>query len=271
MSSIETNSIRYFYQLQGTGPPLVLLHGFTGSSKSWSDFLRPFTQRYQVVLLDLPGHGRTTSPEDPERYTMSDVSQDLIAIFQALHLSDINLLGYSMGGRLALYVAAHYPEFLNSLILESSSPGLATPKDRKARREADNQLADEILKRGIPAFVNRWQQHPLFETQNKLPDEKLEKLRRQRMTNSPLGLANSLRGMGTGRQPSLWANLTSIHLPVYLMAGEMDSKFAGIAHQVSSALPASELRIFPGVGHNIHLEKPNEYTSCVLDYVDRVR
>ena len=271
MSHIEVNGIDYFYQVQGSGPALLLLHGFTGSSANWLDFLGPYSKHFQVVLIDLPGHGRSSSPPSPERYAIEMVSRDLITIIKALQLSAVNLLGYSMGGRLALFMAARYPAYIRSLIIESASPGLETTALRQMRIESDDRLAAEVEVVGIPAFVEQWQRLPIFATQLGLPAERQASLRHQRLNNSASGLANSLRGMGTGRQPSLWSELDSIHLPVLVMAGELDGKYMNIAQQIAEVIPHAELKIFSDSGHNIHLEKCQLYTSTVLRYLQRIK
>ena len=271
MSYIEMNGLDYYYQVQGSGSPLLLLHGFACSSANWQDTLNSFTNRFQVVLIDLPGHGRTASPSGSERYTMENVSHDIITISKALHLSSVNLLGYSMGGRLALYIATRHPTFVRSLIIESASPGLETTTQRNMRIESDNHLADQIEVTGVPSFVEQWQQLPLFATQRGLSAKRQESLRQQRLNNSASGLANSLRSMGTGQQPSLWPELEMIHLPVLIMAGELDGKFVSIAQQMAAAMPQAELKIIGDSGHNVHLEKIHLFTSTVLDFLAELK
>jgi len=271
LSYIEVNGLDYFYQVQGSGLTLLLLHGFTGSSENWLDTLNPFSDRFQVVLIDLPGHGRTASPSASERYTMENASRDLIAISKALHLSAVNLLGYSMGGRLALYMAAKHPAYVRSLIIESASPGLATTTQRQMRIESDNRLAAQIEVAGVPEFVEQWQRLPLFATQLWLPAMRRETLRQQRLNNSVFGLANSLRGMGTGQQPSLWPELELIHSPVLILAGELDGKFVSIAQQMAVAIPQADLKIITDSGHNIHLEKTQLFASTVLDFLEGLK
>ncbi len=267
MPSIAVNGLEYFYLTQGSGSPLILLHGFTGSSDNWLALLEPFAAHFQVVLIDLPGHGRSASPPHSDRYTMQSVSCDLLAIFQALHLPSVNLLGYSMGGRLALYMAVQHPSYIQSLILESASPGLESSAQRQLRIESDNQLALEIEESGIAIFVQRWQQLPLFATQQVLPAEQKERLYQQRLNNSATGLANSLRGMGAGQQPSLWSALEAVQLPVLILAGELDKKYECIARQMTAVIPHSVLKIIDEAGHNIHLEKPQHFTSSILSFL----
>lgn len=267
MPFIPVNGLTYFYREQGAGSPLVLLHGFTGSSDNWLDIADQFADQYHVLLLDLPGHGRTGSPPNPARYAMDLVARDLVAILKTMGVQNGNLLGYSMGGRLALYLAVKYPACFKSLILESTSPGLDSVEQRQRRTELDNELADDIEAIGIEAFVRRWQELPLFASQKRLSSQQSERQYLQRLKNSTLGLANSLRGMGTGQQPSLWPELGSTKIPTLLLAGELDWKFADIAKLMAASMPIAELKLFADTGHNIHLEQALRFSTAVMAFL----
>lgn len=260
------NSVNYHVEQSGEGAPLVLLHGFTGSSTNWQPHIPVFADHFRVITVDLLGHGQSDSPVDPQRYSMENASNDLIAIFEQLELPPVRLLGYSMGGRLALYIAAHYPSAIKSLILESASPGLETQAERLERQYSDEQLTSRIKQNGITSFVDEWEKLPLFATQAQLPQSILDDQRTQRLRNNVLGLANSLCGMGTGIQPSLWPHLSQINRPVLLIAGELDSKFVAIAQRMNQQTPNSRLVIIPGAGHTTHLEQPYHFQRCVLEF-----
>ena len=261
------NGLSYHYEIVGSGPPLVLFHGFTGSTVNWSDHVVVFAQYFQVVTVDLPGHGLTDSPADPSRYAMGQVASDLIVLLDEISDQPAHLLGYSMGGRLALYMAIQYPHRFQSLILESASPGLQTDSERSERRVRDEVLADRIERTGIESFVDYWESIPLFASQQRLPIERQQALRHQRLRNRPQGLANSLRGMGTGVQPSLWQDLDALNLSVLLLAGELDTKFVGIARQMYDLLPDAQLLIVPDAGHTVHLEQPGAFQRGVMDFL----
>ncbi|MBW9235280.1 alpha/beta fold hydrolase, partial [Leptospira santarosai] len=117
------------------------------------------------------------------------------------------LVGYSMGGRVALAYALTYPEYVRKLVLESASPGIDIEADRLARIAADNQLAMRLESEGLSSFIDFWQDIPLFQSQKKLDEIKLQSIREERMQQTAAGLGNSLKGMGTGRQPSYWSRL----------------------------------------------------------------
>lgn len=252
------NQVRYYYERHGSGTPVLLLHGFTGCGRNWE-----VVSGFEFLTVDLLGHGLTDAPLEPTRYRMEFAAADLATLILDLIGSPVHLVGYSMGGRLALYLAWRYPHLFRSFVLESSSPGLATEAERQARRASDEQLAHRLEQEGIPSFVAYWEQIPLFASQSQLPETQRLALHEQRLQNNPLGLANSLRGMGTGAQPSLWAHLPEIQLPVLLLAGEMDTKFTAIARQMARQLPQSEIAIVSDAGHTIHLEQSAAYTAAI--------
>lgn len=171
-----------------------------------------------------------------------------------------------MGGRLALYLAVHYPSAIESLILESASPGLETHTERLDRQHSDEQLASQIEENGIPAFVAEWERLPLFATQARLLQPILDRQHTNRLQNNPQGLANSLRGMGTGVQPSLWMHLPTISKPVLLITGELDTKFIAIAQRMNQQIPDVTLVTVPDAGHTTHLEQPELFDGHVLEF-----
>ena len=246
---------------------LVLLHGFTGSAAGWSDLLlRLEAPGRWLIALDMPGHGESDAPADPALYTMERTQATILAALKALGVEprEAILLGYSMGGRIALYTA--FSGFFRALILESASPGLADPAEREQRRRSDNALAARIEREGVKAFVSDWEKLPLFASQGNLPPETRKALRAQRLNNRATGLANSLRGCGTGVQPALHERLKALDLPVLLLAGELDSKFCQIAGQMARSIPQASLQIVPGAGHTIHLEQAEIFAARVNEF-----
>jgi 2-succinyl-6-hydroxy-2,4-cyclohexadiene-1-carboxylate synthase len=220
-----------------------------------------------VVVIDILGHGKSSSPQAVSRYDIELVAKDIDNVLTALHIDTLTLVGYSMGGRLALTYAMLFPKKINRLILESTSPGLKTLKERQARIEQDHCLADKIAQQGLQAFVSFWSELPLFQSQKSLPREKKEQVERQRMQNSIVGLSGSLKGMGTGSQPSWWDKLEQLSMPVLLLTGALDKKFVDIANEMVQRMPNTEHITVPGVGHAIHIEQPKSFSTILLKYL----
>lgn len=245
-----------------SGP--VLLHGFTGSAASWYpviDGLR--AAGHDPVTIDLPGHGALAGQVDPRHFTL-DATLETIA--NAVR-RPADVVGYSMGGRLALHFAFAFPERVRRLVVESASPGLRDPDARADRIVRDQALADRVVQDGIEAFVDRWEALPLFATQAELPAERRARQRATRLANDPESLAESLRGLGTGSLPSLWERLAAMDMPVLLIAGSEDHRFSEIAEEMAALLPGARLAIVPGAGHNVHLERHAQWTRAVAAFL----
>lgn len=244
---------------------MVLLHGFTGSTKTWHRVAPEFPE-FKIVLVDLLGHGHSGSPAGASRYSMEKQIRDLHELFQEMKIDRFVLAGYSMGGRTALAYACTHPERVEALVLESASPGLKNDAEQQERRVRDEKLAERILSDGVLEFVDFWEKIPLFDSQKGLSDAVRKNIRTERLEQKPLGLANSLIGMGTGSQASYWDDLGRLDLPVLLITGSLDEKFCAIAKRMVERLPHAEHRIMEA-GHAIHVEKPAEFATMVKKYL----
>lgn len=232
---------------------LVLLHGFTQTGRSWAPVVAALGERYRAFAPDLPGHGNSA-----ERRPASFGAA--IAYLRALREGPFGLVGYSMGGRVALAFALAHPERVARLVLVSSSPGIADAGERAARAAADAELASRIEAIGLEAFVDEWAAQPLFAG---LPRGVEDLARADRLRNTAPGLAASLRGMGTGVMEPLWARLGSLSMPVTVLAGERDEKFVALAEQMAAAIPSAEARVVEGAGHALHLERPDAVAAAL--------
>lgn len=248
-------------------PVIVFLHGFTGATSTWIDVQKYLSGRFQMVAIDLTGHGQTSVPSDVNRYCMEEQLRDLEVVFDALSLTDFTLVGYSMGGRVALGYTLKNSARVRTLILESASPGLKTAEERAARKKVDAQLATRIETEGIHHFVQFWENIPLFETQKSMPIERQNQVREERLSQNEVGLANSLKGIGTGSQPSYWMSLQNLKLPVFLITGEIDQKFVDIAREMTLYLPNVTAQTVKNVGHAIHVENPALFATMVEEHI----
>jgi len=243
----------------------VLLHGFTGSAVGWGERLVDGLAGTGLtpVLVDLPGHGRDAGPTDPAAYTLDSI------LGHVTRAGDwpTDLVGYSMGGRVALHFAAAFPGRVRRLVLESASPGLATEEERRARRASDEALASKLLAVGLEAFVDEWEAQPLFESRAALEPAERERQRALRLRNDAASLAACLRGLGAGSLPSLWGRLPSLAVPTLLVVGSLDTKFTEIARSMASAMPDARVVEVAGAGHTVHLERPDAWLAAVVEFL----
>lgn len=266
-SLITVRSIQMKVNRYNTGAEkkAVFLHGFTGSSKTWEEVIASLDPSIELLTIDLIGHGESDKPENASRYFAQEQVEDLHALIQQIGWDHFTLIGYSMGGRLALAYASKYE--VDCLILESSSPGLKDEEARIERKSVDSKLAEKILVDGVLAFTDYWEQIPLFESQKSLSLKKQQQIREERMSQTAIGLSNSLKGFSTGVQPSLWDKLGSLEFPVIMLTGELDKKFCEIAKKMLAILPNADWKIINGVGHAIHVENPKLFATIVEDII----
>jgi len=252
----------------GEGPPLVLLHGFTGSADAWSALVPRLARGRRVITFELPGHGASPVPDDPASATLPRVADALVRELAALGVRAADWIGYSLGGRTALHVALAHPPAVRRLVLEGASPGIADSVERRARAVADAQLADAIERDGLDRFVDAWMAQPLFATQAALPVELRARERARRLRGSAAGFAAALRAMGAGAQESLWPRLGEVRARVLLLAGALDVKYGAIARAMAASLPGARVATVPGAGHAAHLEQPDAWLDAVEPFLD---
>jgi 2-succinyl-6-hydroxy-2,4-cyclohexadiene-1-carboxylate synthase len=236
-------------------PDLVLLHGFTQTGRSWQAIGHALAGRYRSATPDLPGHGDFAG-----RRPASFIACD--AYLRALTDGPFTLVGYSMGGRVALHAALSLGERIRRLVLIGASPGLADPGERTARAADDAALADRIETIGLDQFVTEWGAQPLFDG---IPRGVAELIDADRRRNTAAGLAAALRGLGTGAMPPLWDRLGELAMPVDLVVGERDEKFRGLAARMAERLPDARVHTVPGAGHVAHLEVPDALVELLMN------
>ncbi|MCY0877461.1 MAG: 2-succinyl-6-hydroxy-2,4-cyclohexadiene-1-carboxylate synthase [Firmicutes bacterium] len=266
MPSVVLNRQRWFYETWGTpsAPAVLLLHGFTGSHASLARLAVALASEFFVVAPDLPGHGRTPAPTDARELAMAATADRLSTLLTRLAVGQAFVLGYSMGGRLALHLAVQSPQQVRGLVLESASPGLRDASERLSRRQQDEALANAIERQGIAWFVHYWANQALFQHQSPEVKARENRIRQQQTT---FGLAQSLRGAGTGAQASLWEALPHLAMPVLLATGSQDAKFHAIAQDMAGAIPNVQWVSIPDAGHTVHDDNSRAFFKALTAFL----
>lgn len=270
-SILPIRGLRYHARERGASnaPAVLLLHGFAGSSADWEPLMDELSRAgFRAVAVDLPGHGATDRPANPARYEIEETALDLVDLLDDLGAGATHWVGYSMGGRVALYVATTRPERVQSLCLESASPGIESEIARAERRIEDERLAADLEARGIEWFANAWSETPIFATQRALAEETRARLRAGRLANDPAGLAGSLRGLGQGVQPYLGARLGAVRCPALVVTGALDAKYTDLAARMAAEFPRGRHIAVPGAGHNVHVEDGAAFTRALLAHLE---
>jgi 2-succinyl-6-hydroxy-2,4-cyclohexadiene-1-carboxylate synthase len=275
----------FSYRLDGdsSNPVILFLHGFMGDRYEFQSAIADLSQQFYCVAIDLPSHGQTdltnqgtdqfthqdSCYSQNSYYTIEFTARLIIKFLELLHIERCFLVGYSMGGRVALYLTIHFPKYFYKVVLESASAGLRTDSERSDRLAKDRQLADKLENLEVAEFrlfLEDWYQQKIFG--NLRSHSNFPQLLVQRLQNSPIELAKSLRDLGTGRQPSLWEKLPEIEIPLLLLVGELDAKFVQINQQMAQLCKFSQLEIILNCGHNIHFENPDIFIEKVQTFLE---
>ena len=242
---------------------LVLLHGFLGLPESWSEVALALGPGERVLRPALLGHGAGDWDTLPASFE-GEIDR-LAKVLRIERCSRVHLVGYSMGARVALVLAATHPDLVSRLTLVSGSAGLDDDDERRARAIADSHLADTLRQDGLPSFVRRWEALPLFATQQRLPPGARARHRARRLSHRAPLVAHALEVLSPGRMPAMTKRLAEIDVPVSLVAGSLDAKFTAIARAIAPLFPRARALVLEGAGHDPCLERPHELAALLFD------
>jgi 2-succinyl-6-hydroxy-2,4-cyclohexadiene-1-carboxylate synthase len=248
-------------------PPLLLLHGWMGSSEDYAEIIELLKSRFHCITIDLPGHGQTEVVDRNPGYDFVNTAIGIIQLLDNLEIDRCSIAGYSFGGRLALYLALEFPDRFDKVMLESASPGLATEVDRQARVIQDWQIIDRLETDNLTDFVRDWYRQSIFIGIDKHPNFD-QLIQRRIATNRADDLIKSLEHAGLGMQPYLGDRLKLHDRPISLIVGALDRKFVDINRQIKLECPQITLKVVPNCSHNIHFQHPQAWIDCLTENID---
>ncbi len=234
----------------GSGESIVLVHGFTQTRDCWGPVATDLVRDHTVIRVDAPGHGRSSE-------TMADLwdggrligDQGGAAVY----------IGYSMGGRFLLHLALRMPELVRGLVVIGATAGIDDPEERAARAEAVAATASKVRESGLADFLEAWVAAPMFAG---LPPE--HQFLAARMENTVEGLQSSLLRAGSGSQDPTWDELARFEMPVLVVAGELDEKYATLGRRMVDEIGTNAtLAVIAGAGHAAHLERSEEFLAVL--------
>jgi len=242
----------------------TLLHGFTGSPKSWKRVVEQ-ADLGPTLIPSLTGHGRGWRAR-----TVASFEGEVTRLTSLASSADRPrlLCGYSMGARVALGLLACKPNLFDAAVLIGVHPGLSEEAARAERSEIDARRARLLREEGLATFVAEWEELPLFATQRGLSPEVLAEQRESRLAHDAEGLARSLEVLGLAAMPDYGPVLASLEIPITIMAGSLDPMFSRIAKVLAKGNPRIEVALVNGVGHNVLLEAPDAVVAALKSAED---
>ncbi|MDZ7316427.1 MAG: 2-succinyl-6-hydroxy-2,4-cyclohexadiene-1-carboxylate synthase [candidate division KSB1 bacterium] len=244
------------------GCRLLFLHGFLGARQDWLRVAQALSDRVCCVTVDLPGHGEANHLKADFKETIEAV----IALLNALDVRKIGLVGYSMGGRIALYAALHFPHRFHFVILVSASPGIEE-SERADRRRREELWAERFRHQPLAEALDQWYAQPLFADIRSSPYY-AETIAR-RLKNRPEAVAAALLSLGQASQPPMRHKLPELVVPLHLIVGEKDEKYRREAEWMRSVLPSATLHVVKECGHAVHLENPTALADVIAEILQQ--
>ena len=261
----DVNGTRLYYEVEGAGPPLVLIHGFTLDTRMWDSQFKVFARRYQTIRYDVRGHGRSADPVADEAYSHSD---DLIALLHHLDLERAHVLGLSLGGMIAIDFVLTYPSAVDSLIAVDTSGlgGFPFPADIS---ETLGQISATAAEMGVDAAREVWLGTEWFAPASERPD----------VNSAVLDIVDDYRGWHWFNRnplqrpdPPAVERLDSITAPTLVIVGDRDTPYnQEVADTLEEGIPNSRKMVIKGAGHMPNMEAPEAFNEAVMKFMTEVR
>jgi pimeloyl-ACP methyl ester carboxylesterase len=262
---------RLYYEVAGSGFPLVLIHEFAGDLVSWEPQIRFFSRRYRVIAYNARGYPPSDTPDDPLAYSQMTAVDDAVAICEAAGAPHAHIVGISMGGFTALHHALRHPERTRSVVVAGA--GYGAQPERQAGFQAESELIAEAFEtEGAAAVTERYAVGPArVQFQNKDPRGWAE-FRDRLAEHSDLGAAMTMRGVQKAR-PSLYAlgaELAALTAPTLIITGDEDEGCLEPALMLKRTIPTAGLLVIPKTGHTCNLEEPALFNQMVAEFLAQV-
>lgn len=267
MPYATTHGIRTFYEEEGDGPPLVLIHGYTADATMWLRARPQLALHYRLIYYDTRGHGRSDAPEDPAVYSMADYAEDLCELLRALEIAAAHICGVSMGGMVALEFAFRYPEMVRGLILSDTSAGPSCVELSDAIRTREEQIAESeayAAEHGIEALALRQLASARMPAVVRADPYLRERFLSRMRALTTHGFVNA--GRARRERSDYRDRLGELTMPVLVVAGEQDV-LVPAAEELHAGIPGSAIAIIPGAGHPAVSDQPDAFCAAVLHFL----
>ncbi len=271
MPEVKANGVNLYYEESGEGAPIVFVHEFAGDCRSWEDQVRYFNRRYRVITYNARGFPPSEVPEDVSQYSQEVAMNDLAGLISALDLAPAHVVGLSMGGYATLHLGLNRPELARSIVVAGCGYG-SEPEKRAQFKQDANQVADRFLNDGMEKFGPVYTSGPTRMQLKRKDPIGYGKFVEHFMSHSPLGCANTMRGVQSAR-PSVYdleEQMKKCSVPTLVLTGDEDYPCLEPALFMKRAIQTAALVTFPNAGHLINLEEPAMFNRVVLEFITEV-
>jgi pimeloyl-ACP methyl ester carboxylesterase len=251
MPTLDRNGVQIYYEVHGSGPAVLLTHGYSATSEMWKPNIAALSPRYRLILWDMRGHGQTDSPDDPAAYSEEATVADMAGLLDAHGVEQAVIGGLSLGGYMSLAFHLVHPQRVKALMLFDTGPGYRKDDARAGWNKRAEVTAGEYETKGLAALGRS--------------AEVLASHHR-----SAQGLAHAARGMLAQRDARVIDSLAALKVPTLVLAGAKDEPFLAATDYMASKIPGATKVIIPDAGHAANIDQPEVFNRAVLEFLDRV-
>ena len=248
MATLDRDGVKIHYEVHGSGPAVLLSHGYSATSKMWDGQVAALKDRYKVIVWDMRGHGESDYPADPKAYSEALTVEDMAALLRACGAASAVIAGLSLGGYMSLAFHATHPQLTRAIMLFDTGPGFKNDEARKAWNETAHRRAHDLDTRGLAALGTS-------------DEVRLGKHR------SADGLAGAARGMLAQANDRVIRSLEGIAVPTLVLVGAEDKSFLAATDYMANKIKGSTKVVIPGAGHAANLHQPEAFNRAVTDFL----
>jgi pimeloyl-ACP methyl ester carboxylesterase len=271
MPKAPVHGVHLYYEVTGSGYPLLLVHEFAGDYRSWEPQVRYFARRYQVITYNARGYPPSDVPEDVSAYSQEQAAEDIVGLLQHLNLPQAHLVGLSMGGYAVLHAGLRHPSMARSLVVAGCGYG-SVSSERERFQQDSGQIAARLQREGMAAIAEVYARGPTRVQFTDKDPRGWREFAAQLAEHSAIGAALTLLGV-QGRRPSVYAledQLRQLRVPTLIVTGDEDEPCLEPGLFMKRTIPTAGLVVMPKCGHTINIEEPDAFNRMVSDFLTAV-
>ena len=252
MPKIDRDGIKLYYEVHGSGPALLLTHGYSSTSAMWEGQVDALSKRHRLVLWDMRGHGQSDYPDDPSAYSEAHTVADMAALLDELGEPQAIVGGLSLGGYMSLAFYRVHPKRVRALLIIDTGPGFRKDEARAAWNRRAHDTGERFEREGLDV---------------------LKSASRERSTvrhRDASGLALAARGMLTQRDARVIESLPDIKVPTLVVVGAEDAPFLAASEYMATKVPGARKVVIPAAGHAVNIDQPQAFIDAVLPFLEDV-
>src|SRR5437868_3710854 len=250
MPTINRDGVKIFYEVHGSGPPLILTHGYSSTSEMWKDQIAALSKHHKLVLWDMRGHGRSDYPEDLQAYSEALTVGDIAALLDEIGVDSAIVGGLSLGGYMSLAFYRAHPERVRALLIIDTGPGFKKDDAREVWNKRARETAERFEREGLAVLKSASRERSAVSHRD------------------ASGLARAARGMLTQRDARVIELLPDIKVPSLIVVGADDAPFLAASDYMAAKIPGARKIGIPAAGHAVNIDQPQAFIEAVLPFLD---